>query len=76
MDNFINAMTYDYPERIPVSIGILPVAWKKYPKELKELTKAYPDFFRHINNSYAYNYNNLKNSYKLGETVDSCGCVE
>ena len=37
------AMTYDYPEVIPVSCGFLPAAWMKRGKELAELVSEYQD---------------------------------
>ena len=73
--NMVKAMTYDTPESIPLSIGFLPAAWKKYPEEIKELTLKYKDIFGDLGNSYVYDPNNLSNTYKLGQTTDEWGCV-
>lgn len=73
--NLIKAMTYNYPETIPLSVGLLPAAWKKYPQELKELTNSHREIFGDIGDSYIYDPNNLSSTYKLGETTDEWGCV-
>lgn len=39
----LKAMTYDHPEEIPVSFGMLPAAWMKYGEDLVKLAKEYPD---------------------------------
>jgi len=74
MSNFIKAMTYDYPDEIPVSIGILPAMWKYYGDELVRLAKDYPDFIVSIpdlNNLEAH----MPLSYRFGNFTDEWGCV-
>ena len=39
----IQAMTYQHPEELPVSFGVLPAAWLKNGEELLSLAKEYPD---------------------------------
>jgi len=67
------AMTYDYPEVIPVSCGFLPAAWMKRGKELAELVSEYQDItllpdLEHLEE-------NLSARYRCGEWVDEWGCV-
>lgn len=70
----VKAMTYSHPEEIPVSVGCLPAAWKKYPEQLQEMALEYPHYFGDRSN-YTYDASNLSRTYKLGETKDEWGCV-
>lgn len=73
-NNFIKAMTYDYPTEIPVGIHFLPAALKKYPDEILSIVQKYPDLFGDIDD-YMYDPNKLAPTYRLGQTVDEWGCV-
>lgn len=73
--NLVKAMTYNHPETIPLSIGFLPAAWKKYPREIKELTQKYKEIFGDLGDRYVYDPMNLPSTYKLGNTTDEWGCV-
>jgi len=68
------AMTYDHPEEIPVSIGILPAAWLRYEKELKELIKRFPQFFSWMGEDYDFRAN-IPQTYRYGTHCDEWGCV-
>ena len=37
MTDYIKAITYNHPERIPVKVSLLPAAWGKYGKNLQRL---------------------------------------
>lgn len=69
------AITYDYPETLPVSIGILPAAWMKYGKDLQKLIDGYPQFFggRQIDLDHIENITPF--SYHSGSFTDEWGCV-
>lgn len=73
-DLIIKAITYNYPEEIPVNVSILPAAHKKYGKELTEILKKYPSFFddRRLEYDYA---KELPEKYKKGGYTDVWGCV-
>jgi len=74
MSNLLKAMTYDYPDEIPVFSWMLPAMWKHYGEELVRFAKDYPDFVHHIpdlNNLEAI----MPPSYRLGNFVDEWGCV-
>lgn len=68
----IKAMTYDYPDRIPVQIGILPAAWLHYGEELCRLAREYPDLIDQIPDLADIR---MPASYQSGGTVDEWGCV-
>ena len=68
------AMTYSYPESLPVSIGILPAAWKKYPDEIREITAGFPQLFGDLSERYDYE-TYTPATYRFGEHVDDWGCV-
>lgn len=74
MSDLIKAMTYDYPEQLPVSVGFLPAAWIKYGDELKRLVMQYPDL---VPSSSIPDLNNIPipASYHYGKFVDEWGCV-
>ena len=70
----MQAITYQYPDEIPISCGILPAAWKKYGQGLVALAKEYPEFIPEapdLNNLEAL----LPSTYHLGTHVDEWGCV-
>ena len=68
------AMTFDYPEGIPVSVGILPSAGLRYEKELRELAKKYPHFFEWLTDDYDFRAH-IPQTYRVGTHVDEWGCV-
>jgi hypothetical protein len=39
MTNYLKAMKFEYPEEIPVKIGILPSAWMKYRENLSAIVE-------------------------------------
>ena len=43
--NRLKSLTFDHPETIPVSGGILPAAWMKYRERLDEIADRYPAVF-------------------------------
>ncbi|MHC1695551.1 MAG: uroporphyrinogen decarboxylase family protein [Eubacteriales bacterium] len=68
------AARYEHPESLPISIGILPAVWKKYPKEIREMTGE----FSHIFGSLSQNYNYEQYTpatYHTGKHTDEWGCV-
>jgi hypothetical protein len=73
-DIYIKAMTYQYPETIPISIFIMPSLWRKFPEEIKELTFHYPELFNDEDRNYVYDVNTL-GTYREGNFVDEWGCV-
>ena len=70
----LQAMTYDYPDEIPVSVGILPAAWMKFGDDLAKLAREYPDLITYIPDYKNYSNMNL-GTYGLGEHIDEWGCV-
>ena len=72
MNNLIKAMTYNYPDEIPISVGILPAAWKYHAQELVRLANDYPDFI-----SYIPDLDNIpmSDSYRYGNYTDEWGCI-
>ena len=70
----IKAATYQYPERIPVSVGILPAVFMKYGDKIRKLTAKYEDLFGNRYENYDP-YENLYFSYRKGQFTDAWGCV-
>ena len=74
MSLLLKAMTYDHPEELPVSVGMLPAMWKHYGTELVKLAEEYPDLIPKtpdLNNLSE----NLNEFYRYGEHVDEWGCT-
>ena len=36
MNDYMKAVTYNYPEKIPVKVGLLPATWAKYGIDLQD----------------------------------------
>jgi hypothetical protein len=70
----VKAMTWKYPETIPIGIGMLPALWKKYPQEIRDITARYPQFFGDISERYSYD-DFTPASYHEGQFADEWGCV-
>lgn len=67
------AIRYESPETIPVSMSALPAVWLKYGQEFQRIADEYPQFF----NNFQYNPNNYQyaSSYHAGSFIDEWGCV-
>jgi len=68
------AMTFDYPEAIPISVGILPATWRKYRAALDDLVREFPE----VLGSYQRedrDYDAVNGTYRKGEHIDEWGCV-
>lgn len=74
MNDLIRAMTFNYPEKIPVSIGILPLAWLKHKDELGRIIKEYPDLTTYIPDMEHLD-DIVTGTYRLGNHTDEWGCV-
>ena len=68
------AMTWDYPEEIPISIGILPAMWIELGDGMQRLAREYPDFFPNPPTAERAR-KNLSGRYKQGRWTDEWGCV-
>ena len=73
-DDRWKAMTYDHPEFIPVSVGILPAAWIQYREELEDLVLRHPIIFGEGNKG-ARDFDYVPETYAAGEHIDAWGCV-
>lgn len=73
-DLLIKAMTYAYPEKLPVSVGVLPKAWFDRYDDFALLSKEYPNLMPAAPNVEELRAN-LSYSYRAGEWVDEWGCV-
>jgi hypothetical protein len=69
----VKAMTWKYPETIPIGIGMLPALWKKHPQEIRDITARYPQFFGDISERYRYD-DFTPASYHEGRFADEWGC--
>ena len=72
MRELLKAMTYDYPEIIPVTTSFLPAAWMKYGDELHRLAAQYPDLVKTLPNGMEVS---MPQSYHAGSFTDEWGCI-
>lgn len=75
MSEFIKAVKLEYPETIPVSVGVLPAVWFRHGKEFQKLADQYPQFFHGEQVDVEKLAQNLDGRYRQGKWVDSWGCV-
>ncbi len=76
MADILQAARMEYPETIPLRIGILPAAWIKYGAELQRLTEQYPQFFGGRKFDYEHTREHLRRTFRKGaRVVDEWGCV-
>ncbi|MEI6788218.1 MAG: uroporphyrinogen decarboxylase family protein [bacterium] len=70
----MKAMNFEYPEAIPVSLGILPAAWMKYRDELNAIAKRHPTLLATKQSDNEYD-SIWSETYKAGRHIDAWGCV-
>jgi hypothetical protein len=73
-DLLVKAMTFGYPETIPITANILPAAWRLHPDEIKAIVARYPDFFGDLGERYDYSACTPA-TYHEGSHTDEWGCV-
>ncbi len=74
MDNRVKAILYQRPERIPVSVSLLPATWALYGRELQALRSRHPAIFGAVNAEDEVKYFTPP-TYHAGKHVDAWGCV-
>jgi uroporphyrinogen decarboxylase len=70
----MKSMLFDYPTRIPVSVGILPAAWMKHREALDEIVHRHPFLFGAQTGQRDYDAIG-STTYVYGDHVDAWGCV-
>ena len=75
MSLLTQAIKLEYPETIPVSVGMLPAAWVKYGSELQRLVDQYPQFFNGMKKDLSRVVEDMPATYRAGKHVDEWGCV-
>jgi hypothetical protein len=73
-DLLIKAATYQYPERIPVGVGMLPATFIKYGDKLKKVIAKYEDLLGNWWQNYDP-YASMPKSYRKGQFTDPWGCI-
>ena len=71
---FIKAATYQYPERLPVKIGVLPETFIKYKDGLKEVLAKHEDLLGGWWRDYDP-YEHMPRRFRKGQWTDEWGCV-
>jgi len=74
IDDEIKAMNFQYPEFIPVTVGLLPATWKKHREKLNDLCARHPLLFDQAAIAKS-DYDDIRGTYVRGDHVDAWGCV-
>jgi uroporphyrinogen decarboxylase len=74
MNDNIKAIRREYPDRIPVGVGILPAAWMKHREALDEVVRRHPAIFGKQDGQRNYDAVG-RGTYVVGEHVDAWKCV-
>lgn len=74
MNDRMRAIKRAYPERIPISAGILPAAWMKHREALDEIVRRHPLIFGTQDKPRDYDAV-WSGTYVAGDHVDVWGCV-
>lgn len=69
----IKAMKWQRPERIPISLSILPAAWMKHRETLDKVVRRHPLVFSRQDEQR--DYGAVHGTYVEGEHVDAWGCI-
>lgn len=73
-DDRVKAMTFAYPEYIPVGVWPLPATWMKYREALEELAGRHPVLFGPQAEG-GRDFDAVGGTYVEGEHTDEWGCV-
>jgi len=74
----LRAITYDHPPQLPVDVWIHPAAWRKRPREIRDLVGAHQSLFPNAQELMAEDYDafaHMPPSYRAGTFTDEWGCV-
>lgn len=74
MDDYMKAATYQYPERIPIGVSLLPATWRRYGKDLQALCLRHKSIFKNVQDTPEVRYFTPP-SYHEGKFTDAWGCV-
>ena len=67
-------LTFDYPERIPREMWLLPWAQSKYPEAVEEINRRFPSDFGGVEWYYKPSTVAKGNPYIKGTSTDDWGC--
>ena len=74
MSTKAQAIRMEYPDTIPVDVGILPAMWIKYGAELQRFVDQYPQFFHGLKKDLEHIEDDLPPSYRKGIYIDEWHC--
>lgn len=74
MSTLAQAIRLEYPDTIPVTVGLLPAMWIRYGSELQRLVDQYPQFFNGLKMDLEHIEDHLPPSYRQGVYFDEWGC--
>ncbi|MBM3213742.1 hypothetical protein FJZ36_02350 [Candidatus Poribacteria bacterium] len=73
-DDRLKAMNYEYPEHIPIGVGLLPATWMRHRDKLDALVARHPIIFGQQEVGKR-NFDAVGGTYAEGSHIDRWGCV-
>ncbi len=70
----IKAIEYGNPDYIPISVNILPSAWKKHREDMEKIVLSFPAIFRDYKKG-SRDFDLIHGTYQEGDHVDVWGCI-
>ncbi len=70
-----NCLTFNYPERLPRDLWVLPIAEKQYPQVVEEINRKWPGDIVRPPYFYPPSARVKGDPYKVGSYTDEWGCV-
>jgi len=73
-DDRVKALTFDYPEFIPLTVALLPAMWIKYRDDLQALVDRHPAIFG-PSERQPRDYDAVTERFAVGSYTDIWGCT-
>ena len=74
-NDWIKALRWERPDRIPIGAGILPAAWMKHREAMEAITRRHPRLFGEPGDKKRDYDAVWSPTYITGDHVDTWGCV-
>lgn len=68
-------LKFEYPERIPRDLWVLPWSLDRYPEVIAEINRVYPSDFITVDDIYNLSTRMKGDRYRVGFYTDAWGCV-
>ena len=75
-ENYLRAIEFNYPEKIPCSVNFSPLTWNRYRQDLEKIVLAHPKIFPDYREGSQDFFDRMPPVYRKGEYFrDNWGCL-